>query len=340
MPHAFVTGGTGFVGVHLVHALAARGWHVTLAHRPASSLLSLAGLDIAYVVADITDPGAVLRSMPDRPDVVFHLAAQVGFWRARNAEQARVNVDGTRHVVHAALAKSAARFVHVSSVAAWGPRDGDVIDESSAVNTSRHWINYSRTKWLSELEVDRGVARGLHAAIVNPSHIMGPGDHRNWGRLFAMAKRARVVAAPKASAPWCHVGDVVSSLLAAAEQGKRGQRYLLGGPNVSYHEVLRLVRERVGRAPPARVPGWLLRIAAQLAQVTRSVKGDEPSLTPELASIWSTTFHIDDQRARNELGHGCRPIEATIDDTFRWLDAKPHSAQAACDAEEPLTALR
>lgn len=340
MPHAFVTGCTGFVGAHLVRALVTQGWNVTVAHRPTSSLSGLTGLDLAYVVADITDQSAVLRSMPDSPDVVFHLAAHVGFCRARNAEQTRTNVNGTRHVVRAALAKRAARFVHVSSVAAWGPRDGDVIHERAAVRASGHWINYSRTKWLSELEVDEGVARGLHAAIVNPSHIMGPGDRRNWGRLFATAKRARVVAAPNAIAPWCHVSDVVSSLLAAAEQGRRGQRYLLGGPNVSYYEVLRLIRERVGRAAPARVPGWLLRTTAQLARATSFVKGDEPSLTPELASIWSTTFHIDDQRARSELGHRCRPFEATLDDTFRSLDAEPLGVQAACGAEEALTALR
>ena len=340
MPHAFVTGGTGFVGVHLVRALLAQGWNVTVAHRPTSSLHGLSGLDIAYVVSDITDARAVLCSMPDRPDVVFHLAAHVGFSGARNAEQTRVNVEGTRQVVHAALAKRAVRFVHVSSVAAWGPRNGDVIDESSAVRTSGHWINYSRTKWLSELEVDEGIARGLHATIVNPSHILGPGDRRNWGRLFAMAKRARVIAAPKATAPWCHVGDVVSSLIAASEQGRCGQRYLLGGPSVSYHEVLRLVRERVGRAPPAHVPGWLLRTAAQLARATKLVKGEEPSLTPELASIWSTSFRIDDQKARRELGHARRPFAAAVDDTFRWFDAELLALQAACGAEEALTALR
>jgi len=155
-----------------------------------------------------------------------------------------------------------------------------------------------------------------------------------------MAKRARIVAAPKATAPWCHVGDVVDSLLAAAEHGRRGQRYLLGGPNVSYHEVLRLIRERIGRAPPAHVPGWLLRTAAQLAEATGFVQGTEPSLTPELASIWSTTFHVDDQRARRELGHRCRPFEATVDDTFRWLDAESLALQAACGVDGAFTALR
>ncbi|HEU5073184.1 MAG TPA: NAD-dependent epimerase/dehydratase family protein [Polyangiaceae bacterium] len=319
MPRAFVTGGTGFVGGHLVRALVARGWHVTVAHRPTSSRRGLAGLDIDYVTADVTDRAAVQRGMPDRPAVVFHLAANVGFWRGRNAEQTRVNVTGTRHVVDTALQKNAERFVHVSSVAAWGPKDGDVLDESCPIRTSQHWINYARSKWQSELEVDRGVARGLHAVIVNPSHIMGPGDHKNWGRLFGLARHARVVAAPTATAPWCHVADVVHSLIAAAERGSSGQRYLLGGPEVSYHEVLRLVRARMRRAPPLRVAGWVLRAAAHGTRVTSFVARREPRLTPELASIWSTTFRIDDRRAQRELGHGCRPFEAAVDDTFRWV---------------------
>lgn len=322
MPRAFVTGGTGFVGAHLVRELVARGWRVTVGVRPTSSRQALSGLDIDCVVADITNPQAVEAGMPKRPDVVFHLAASVGFWRGRNAEQTRVNVAGTRHVVHAALKRRAARFVHVSSVAAWGPQQGDSIDESSPIRTAQHWINYSRTKWLSELEVDQGVGRGLDAVIVNPSHIMGPGDAKNWGRLFGLAKRARTLAAPKATAPWCHVADVVRSLIAAAEHGNAGQRYLLGGPEVSYHEVLRLIRERVGREPPAHVAGWALRAAAHLAHARGFLTRREPSLTPELASIWSTTFHVNDQRARRELGYDSRPFEATVDDTFRWVAAR------------------
>ncbi|HEY6726187.1 MAG TPA: NAD-dependent epimerase/dehydratase family protein, partial [Polyangiaceae bacterium] len=263
---AFVTGGTGFVGGHLVRALVTHGWHVTVAQRPTSSRRGLGGLDVDFVTADVMDAGALERGMPEQADVVFHLAANVGFVPSRNAEQTAVNVTGTRHVVQAALSRRAARFVHVSSVAAWGPAQGDVIDETRPVRTSQHWINYARTKWLSELEVERGVANGLQAVIVNPSHIMGPGDHKNWGRLFALARRARVLAATGATAPWCHVEDVVASLIAAAERGGSGRRYLLGGPDVSYYDVLRLVRARVGRPPPARVAGWVLKAAAQLGR--------------------------------------------------------------------------
>lgn len=316
---AFVTGGTGFVGAHLVRALVGGGWRVTVTHRPTSSLGALSGLEVDNVTADVTDLGSVEGAMPDRPDVVFHLAANVGFSPRRNAEQLHVNVTGTRHVVQAALLRGARRFVHVSSVAAWGPADGDVIDESSPIRTSQHWINYARSKWLSELEVDAGVARGLDAVIVNPTHIMGPGDRKNWGRLFALARRARVLAAPEATAPWCHAADVVRSLIAAAERGGTGRRYLLGGPEVSYYEVLRLVRARVGRPAPARVAGWVLRSTARLGHLASLVSGREASLTPELASIWSTSFRIDDGRARRELGHTSRPFEETVEDTFRWL---------------------
>lgn len=318
--HAWVTGGSGFVGQNLVLALIARGWRVTIAHRASSNLEGLKGTGASLVVADVTDAEAVLRAMPERPDTVFHLAANLSFWRRDARAQTEVNVNGTRHVVQAALTRGAQRFVHLSSVAVWGPTDGQVVNEQSKINEGQHWVNYSRTKWLAETEVDAGVERGLNAVILNPSHILGPRDRRNWARLFLSARDQALLGAPDARAPWCHVRDVVAALIETTERGARGQRYLLGGVQASYHEVLGLICRRLGRRPPAQVPGWVMQLGALLSGGASRVTGRPPSLTPELAHVWSTSFRIDDARARRELGYQSSPLGALVGDTYDWLE--------------------
>ena len=157
MPHAFVTGGTGFVGSNLVRLLLERGWEVTVMHRRSSDSTAWKGLGVRLACADVTDEHAVHMALPNAVDVVFHLAASVSFSKRNDAEQTLVNVNGTRHVVRAALAKGTKRFVQTSSVAAYGPRDGDSLLETSPSRAQNHWINYMRTKWLAEREVERGI---------------------------------------------------------------------------------------------------------------------------------------------------------------------------------------
>lgn len=319
---AWLTGGTGFVGQNLVRALVARGWQVTVSHRASSNLEGVNDTGAALVVADVTDAKAVLRAMPERPDAVFHLAANLSFSRREADQQTAVNVAGTRHVVEAALARQARRFVHLSSVAAWGPADGDTVNEHSSINEAQHWVNYSRTKWLAETEVDAGVARGLDAVILNPSHILGPRDRHNWARLFLTARDQRFIGAPETSAPWCHVRDVVEALVRATECGASGQRYLLGGAQASYREVLALICQKLGRPPPMRLPPWSLRLGAAVASGASRLTGRPPSLTPELAHVWSTSFSIDDTSARRQLGYQSSSLHVAVTDTYEWLHGR------------------
>ncbi len=322
MPSAFVTGGTGFVGLNLIQQLRAAHWEVTACHRQSSNLELIRRFGPRLVVADIVDRHAVLEAMPERPDAVFHLAASVNFWQPKNDEQTRVNVEGTRNVVEAALERKAQRFIHMSSLAAWGPSDGDVIDESSPSRAPGHPVNYFRTKWLAEQEVLRGIERGLKAVFINPANILGPYDPNTWSRVFSLAKQGKMPFSPPGAAPWCHVREVARALLAAVERGGIGERYLLAGTQASYRELFQIVNELLGQKAPRVAPSWLLLALASLRDWTSRVTGREPEITPEMARVLSSSFEVRSSKAERELGFRSVPFREMVEDTFEWMVAE------------------
>jgi dihydroflavonol-4-reductase len=322
MPSAFVTGGTGFVGLNLIQQLRSRHWEVTACHRQSSNLELIRRFGPRLVVADVTDARALLAAMPERPDAVFHLAASVNFWRPRNDAQARINIDGTRHVVEAALERKAQRFIHVSSVAAWGPSDGDIIDETTPSRAPGHAVNYFRTKWLGEQEVQRGIERGLKAVFINPTNILGPYDPNTWSRTISLLKQGKVPFAPPGASPWCHVHEVVRALLAAVERGGIGERYLLAGTQASYRELFQIACELIGQKPPRTAPRWLLVASAALSDRLSRFTGREPTLTPDMAYILSSSFEVRSSKAERELGFSSVPFRQMVEDTFEWMRAE------------------
>jgi nucleoside-diphosphate-sugar epimerase len=319
MPSAFVTGGTGFVGLNLIAELRSRGWDVTACHRQSSNLDLIRRFGPRLVVADILDRAALENGMPQRPDAVFHLAGSVNFWAPRRSEQTRINVEGTRNVVEAALARKAQRFIHMSSLAAWGPGDGDVIDESSPSRAPGHRVNYFRTKWLAEQEVQRGIERGLKAVFINPANILGPYDPNTWSRAFTLVKQGKMPLVPAGAAPWCHVREVVRATVAAVEKGGIGERYLLAGSHASYRELFSLVSELLGRAPPRVAPTWVLLVLAQLSDWASRITGKEPDITPEMAQLLGASFEVRSSKAERELGYQSVPFREMVQDTFEWM---------------------
>jgi dihydroflavonol-4-reductase len=319
MPTAFVTGATGFLGVNLIHELLADGWRVVALHRPTSDLRRLRGLTVEMVSGTITDADSILRVMPEELDAVFHVAGNTTLWSRRHGEQFRDNVEGTRNVARAALAKGARRFVQTSSVAAFGDHRGR-IDESTPSIAARSSINYSRTKWLAEKEVEAAIADGLDAVMINPTHILGPFDDGNWARMFTMVAEDRLPGVPPGRGSFCHVREVARAHISAVEKGRTGERYLLGGADASFLEVVQVIGRLTGRKVPTRtVP----EIALKLAGTTRAAKafftGREPDLTPEAARMVSKNLTVDSSKAERELGYRPVPLETILTDCYDWL---------------------
>ncbi len=319
---AFVTGATGFLGLNLVELLCADGWQVHALHRSDKGLAQLREFGAQPVQGGIDDAAALAEVMPEKPDVVFHVAASTSLWRQGDEAQYQANVMGTRNVVSAALQRGTGRFVHTSSVAAYG--DGvfpAMLNEESPRNSEDHWVSYFRTKHLAEVEVDAGISRGLDAVFINPAGIVGPYDEHNWVRMITMLANGKLPGTPPGRGGFCHVREVAKAHVAAYEKGRTGERYMLGGVNARYEEFVRIAAERLGKKPPPVIPAWLLKTIAQANQLVSYITNREPDITPEGALVVCTDGPISSEKAVAELGFQCVPLETMIDDTIAWMRA-------------------
>ena len=321
MSRVLVTGATGFIGSHLTAALLSEGFTVRAFHRPDSNTLLLKQLPVEHSLGDIRDAEAV-RSAVRGCEHVFHTAALVSFWKKKKAEQLEINIGGTRNVVAACLQEGIASLVHTSSVAALGSRrDGGLIDETTAFNWDAH-ITYKYSKHRAELEVLDAVARGLDAKIVNPTVIIGPGDIRlHGGQLVRDIGRGHIPAYVAGGMNIVGVHDVVRGHLAAARRGKPGQRYVIGGYNVTHKEAFELVARVLGKPGPRfAAPVWSVRALAKACDAFGAITGREPWITSELISGIGMNNWYSIEKARRELGYEPSPIEPAIRETYDWYE--------------------
>ncbi|PIQ63302.1 MAG: dihydroflavonol 4-reductase [Bacteroidetes bacterium CG12_big_fil_rev_8_21_14_0_65_60_17] len=313
----FVTGGTGFLGSHLVRRLAGEGHDVRVLKRSTSrtDLLSDVTDSVAWIPGDLFDPVA-LRTGMDGAGAVFHAAAFVGFngKRSHNALY-RINVDGTRHTLNAALEMDVPRFVHVSSISALGRSltPGDCKDENASWSDTGIFTGYAHSKYLAELEVHRAVAEGLQAVMVNPSLIMGPGrSGENTTQLVEQVRAGKLPFYPPGSTNVVDVDDVVSGIMAARSRGAAGERYILGGHNLTWKNLIDTLADALGVDPPGlSISPRLLMAVATVSEAIGWLLRYQPLITRESARISTSTSCFDNTRAKAELGFSPRPFEET-----------------------------
>ena len=316
---AFVTGATGFVGLNLVEALLERGWRVVAMHRRGSDLTYLRRLAAERVEGDVVHASSVRRAMPEKVDVVFHVAGDTSLWSGHDALQDRINVEGTRHVVDAALATGARRFVHTSTISAYGLQPGR-IDERSPQRGNVSPINYQRSKYRAEREVRAGLARGLDAVILNPAGILGRYDTRSYARLFRLVAEGRLPGVPGGARSFCDAREVARAHVAAAERGRTGENYLLGGTDAALLELVREIGAALGRPVPTRpTPTGVLRALGALGAVRGALTRRMPELTPEIVRLATTTTFCDCSKAMRELGLRAVPLRDMVADCAAWM---------------------
>lgn len=319
---AFVTGATGFVGLNLVGELLAQGWRVLALHRGGSELKYLSRMAAERVVGDVTDLDAVRRALPPGVDAVFHVAGDTSLWSRRNAAQDRINIDGTRNMVEAALARGARRFLHTSSISAWGLQRGRLEERLPQLGKYSR-VNYNRSKHLAEEAVRAGIARGLDAVILNPGAILGPYDTRNYARLVTLVATGRLPGVPPGALPFCHVREVAKAHVAAFEHGRKGENYLLGGTDASFLELVQAIGAALGRPVPSRpTPAWILHAMGRLGALRGALTGTEPTLTPETARQATRALTCDSTKAMQALGYRAVPLREMVDDCVAWLAAE------------------
>ena len=322
---ALVTGATGFVGSAVARALLARGQAVRVLVRPGSNRSNLAGLPVELAEGDLTDPASLARAVAGCRHV-FHVAADYRIWVPDPAAMLRANVDGTTALMLAAAEAGAERIVYCSSVAALGlTKDGGPADETTPVSEASVVGIYKKSKYRAEQAVLALVReRGLPAVIVNPADPIGPRDIKPTptGKMIADAASGRMPAYVDTGLNVVHVDDVAQGHLLALAHGRIGERYILGGENLTLAQVLGMVAAQVGRRPPriklAREVLWPLALACEgLAALT----GIEPLVTRDHLRMARKLMFFSSAKAEAELGYRPRPAAAAIADAITWFRA-------------------
>jgi nucleoside-diphosphate-sugar epimerase len=319
MTTVLVTGASGFVGAHVVRELRAAGCLVRALSRRPEADASIATLGAEPVRGDLDDEAALRRAV-DGCDAVFHLAGDTRLWAPYAARIAETNLGGTERLLRAAEAAGVGAFVHTSSTSAWSHRVEGVIDEAVPQAGATSWVAYERSKWAGEQAVRRSV---LPWVVLNPSHILGPGDRRNWARLIMMIDRGTLPGVPPGAGSFADVREVARAHVQAWQRGRFGQGYLLGGEHASFVDFARRVGERLGRRTPSRpLPRWLLTGLAHASDAWGRLRRREPDVTPEGAALTSHRLQVDSGRAVRELGYRITPLDALLDDTIAWMRAE------------------
>ncbi|MEM6531120.1 MAG: NAD-dependent epimerase/dehydratase family protein [Myxococcota bacterium] len=316
MRHAFVTGGTGFVGSNIIECLLADGWRVTALHRESSNTARLKAFDVETVSGVMYEPESMLRAMPEEVDAVFHVAGNTSIWRPEIPTQNRDNIDGTSALVNAAKARGARRFVFTSSWSTYG-RTHDVVSEDTPQLGDQNHDNYSRSKLAGERIV---LNSGLDAVIMHPSHILGRFDSGNWSRLIKMVDDGTLPGIPPGAGSFCHGHEVAKAHIAAVDKAESGAHYLLGGVDTTFLDVLQRAAERLGRKIPSKPvhPTVFLAVAmfrTFLATFTRKA----PTLTTDGARMVLAHPRIVSDRAVLELGYVSASLDVMLDDAIGWM---------------------
>ncbi|TDI61585.1 MAG: NAD-dependent epimerase/dehydratase family protein [Alphaproteobacteria bacterium] len=319
---AFVTGGSGFLGRHIIDLLLADGWHVTAMYRDGSDVSHLEGRSIDLAIGDITDVGSIDQAMAPNTNAVFHAAADTSQWSKNNARQDAINIGGTKNMLAVAKAKQVGRFIHTSSISAYGCQDGVITEESPSIAANSP-LNYERSKFAAQQLVIEAAANGLDTVLLNPTAITGPADTNNWARSFYIARDGSIPGAPSGATSMCDVRDVARAHLAAFEVGKRGENYLLGGKAVSYKMMLQEIASVAGVEVNLRaVPAIGMTIFGRWNQIVSMFTGKEPDITPEIAYMMNRHMECSGEKARRELNYHDRDWRTSIKDSFDWLVAQ------------------
>jgi len=318
---ALVTGATGFVGAAVARALLAEGWEVRVLVRGGSDRRNVTSLSAEQVVGDLTDTPSLERAL-DACEAVFHVAADYRLWAPRPQELYRTNVEGTGNLLDAAQRAGVRRVVYTSSVATVGMPDGAPGTEDAPVGLTDMIGHYKRSKFLAEERARDAAARGVPVVIVNPSTPIGPGDVKPTptGQIVLDAARGRTPAYVDTGLNIVHVDDVAAGHLLAFHHGRIGERYILGGEDMTLREILTLIALLVGRSPPRiRLPHGAVLPVAYVSELYARLTGRPTRVTVEGVRMARKRMFFSSDKAVRELGYRWRPPSEAFTDALRWF---------------------
>ena len=317
-----VTGGTGFVGAHVVRALLARGRSVRCLVRASSNRANLEGLDVEVVVGDLTDSASLSRAVAS-VDTVYHCAADYRLYTTDSRALHAANVAGTDNVMRLASYAGVRRVVHTSSVGALGlSSNGTPANESTPVTLESMIGNYKRSKFEAERVAEAWAAKGLPVVIVNPSTPVGEYDVKPTptGQMIVDFLNRRMPAYVETGLNLVDARDVAQGHLLAAERGKIGEKYILGNRNMSLKEILDTLSRLTGLpSPKLRLPHWIPLAAAAAETFAARMTGRVPRVPLEGVRMSRYRMFFDSGKAVRELGLPQTPVEDALALAVAWF---------------------
>jgi len=323
---AFVTGATGFLGSHVARVLAAQGAELRLLVRPTSDLRNLDGLNADRVIGDLRDSASLEKAISGC-DVVFHVAADYRLWVRDPDAMYRSNVEGTRSLLEAARKQGVRRVVYTSSVATMGFTSdtsySNLADEQSPVGIADMIGHYKRSKFMAEQVAVDAAKSGVDVVIVNPSTPIGERDIKPTptGRIVVDFLKRKFPAYVETGLNLVDATECARGHVLALEKGRRGERYILGGENLTLKQILDRLAAITGLpSPTVKVP-YLVALAGGIfyEMVTGRLLGREPRATIDEVRMARKMMFVSSAKAERELGWRTVPVDGALRRSVEWF---------------------
>jgi len=325
-----VTGAAGFLGSHVTRQLVARGDNVRVLMRPSSTNRAIADLSLEYVTGDLRDPVSLDRAMKDVKRV-FHVAADYRLWARRKQDIYDSNVGGTKNLLDAAKRAGVEQLIYTSTVATIAVDRPQLPNEFTDARLEEMVGHYKRSKWLAEKEALSAAKNGLPVIVAMPTTPVGPWDWKPTptGKIILDFLNGKMPGYVETGLNFVGVEDCAASHLLIAEKGKIGERYLLGGENLTLKQMLDALSKITGLpAPKLKIPHGLALGVAYASTVFSRLLGREPGIPVEGVKIARHMMFVDCSRAQRELGFKAGPVAAALERAVRWYEANGYIAKA------------
>jgi dihydroflavonol-4-reductase len=326
--NTLVTGASGFLGSHIARQLVARGDDVRVLLRPSSHNRAIGDLSLEYVTGDLCDPDSLERAVKGVKRV-FHVAADYRFWARKSKEIYDSNVGGTKNLLAAAKRAGVEQFLYTSTVATIAVDRAELPNERTESRLEEMVGHYKRSKWMAEREVLNAAREGFPAIVAMPTTPVGPWDWKPTptGKTIVDFLNGKMFGYVETGLNFVGVEECAAGHLLVAEKGKIGERYLLGGENLTLKQLLDTLAKITGLPSPTwKIPHGMALLVAYASTIFARLIGKEPWIPIETVKVARHNMFVDCSRAKRELGFQPGPVTAALERAVRWYEANGYVA--------------
>jgi NAD+-dependent farnesol dehydrogenase len=323
-----VTGATGFIGKNLVQALIKKGDQVRVLYRNAAKTADLQISGVSFYKGDITDKRSLEEAMQSCT-YVFHLAAYAKVWSREADTYEKINVQGTINVLEAAIACGIKKVLVTSTAGVFGPSGSHAPVDEETKRIVPYFSEYERTKDKADYLLMEQYATQIPLTIVCPPRVYGPGEisqSNSVTRILELYSRGKFRIIPgdgEAIGNYVYVDDVVNGMVLALEKGKTGERYILGGENVTYSDFFATLAEVTGKkCRMIKLPAGIILFIARIMKAGADLFGIPPLITPGWAGKYLYNWEVSSSKAEKDLGYKPRSLNEGMELTWEWLKGK------------------